>query len=81
MFRLIKEAIFVGIATVLVGSIVGFFVGKLFSVDLPLICKKWNKNHIMEISLFFTGVIIHLLCEITGINRWYCTNGNACLVK
>ena len=81
MFRLIKEAIFVGIATVLVGSIVGFFVGKLFSVDLPLICKKWNKNHIMEISLFFTGVIIHLLCEFTGINRWYCTNGNACLVK
>ena len=29
-------------------------------------------------SFFVTGVIIHLLCEGTGINKWYCKNGNAC---
>ena len=40
---------------------------KLFSNNLPKICKQWNKNHIMEISLFLTGFAIHILCETLGI--------------
>ena len=75
---LIIEAIVVGILTVIVGTIVGYVVGKLFSNDLPKICKTWNRNHIMEICLFFTGFIIHLICEFSGINKWYCKNGYAC---
>jgi uncharacterized membrane protein required for colicin V production len=76
--QILKEAVVVGIATIAVGTIVGFIVGKYFSVDLPEECKKWNKNHVMEICLFFTGFFLHILCEYTGINKWYCTNGNAC---
>lgn len=76
--KLLKEAAIVGITTVVIGTIVGFVMGKLFSMNLPAICKKWNKNHIMEITLFLTGFLLHIICEYTGINKWYCKNGNAC---
>ena len=78
MIKLLKEAVIVGIATVVIGTLVGFVMGKLFSMNLPAICKKWNKNHIMEITLFLTGFLLHIICEYTGINKWYCKNGNAC---
>tara|TARA_Y100001935_G_scaffold241621_1_gene231225 strand:- start:494 stop:733 length:240 start_codon:yes stop_codon:yes gene_type:complete len=76
--KLLVEAIAVGVITVVVGTIAGLVVGKLFSSNLPKVCKKWNKNHVMEISLFLTGFLVHLLCEFTGINGWYCKNGRAC---
>lgn len=75
--KLLIEAVVVGIMVVVVGSAVGFVVGTFNSVDLPKVCKKWNKNHVMEISLFFTGFVLHLLCEVTGINKWYIKNGYA----
>ena len=76
--QLLIEAFVVGVMTVCIGSLVGFVIGKAFSNNLPKICKEWNKNHIMEICLFLTGFLIHLLCEFSGINKWYCQNGNAC---
>ena len=76
--KLLLEAVVVGIATVVVGSVVGFILGKLMGQDLPAECKKWNKNHIMELSLFITGFLIHVLCELVGVNKWYCKNGAAC---
>ena len=78
MLRVAIESVVVGIMTVIVGSIVGFVLAKIVSVDLPAVCKKWNKFHVMEISLFLTGVVIHLLCEVSGLNKWYCSSGNAC---
>ena len=76
--KLLIEAVVVGIGVVIIGTLVGYVVGKCLSIDLPKLCKEWNKNHIMEISLFLTGVIFHLLCEFSGLNRWYCKNGHAC---
>lgn len=37
--------------------------------------KEWKK-----IFLIFalTGAVIHIICEVTNLNKWYCTNGNAC---
>ena len=75
---LLVEAIVVGIATVIIGSLVGYVMGKLMGQDLPIKCKEWNKNHIMEITLFITGFLIHLFSELSGLNKWYCKNGNAC---
>ena len=76
--KLFLEGLLVGIATVIMGSIVGYIVGKFFSVDLPTVCKKWNKNYLMEICLFLTGFLLHIVFEITGVNKLYCKNGIAC---
>lgn len=76
--KLIIEALVVGLSLVIFGNIVGFIVGKLFATNLPLACKDWNTNYVMEISLFITGFLIHLFFEFTGLNKWYCKNGNAC---
>ena len=70
--KLIKEAVFVGILTVIVGTV----LSKLFESRNTR--KDWNKNYIMEKCLFLTGVIIHLLCEYIGLNKWYCKHGRAC---
>ena len=76
----IKEAIIVGIATVIIGQFVGFTLSKLMKTQVNNISdsRNWNKNHIMEWSLFFTGFLLHLLCEYLGVNKWYCRNGSAC---
>ena len=76
--NIIVEAIVVGIVIVIVGTIVGAFVGMLLGTDLPPVCKDWNKNYAMEMSLFLTGALSHLLFEYTGANKWYCRNGIAC---
>lgn len=76
--NLIKEAIFVGIIIVLIGTIIGYIMRIYFSQNLPDICKEWNKNHIMEICLFLTGFFTHIVCELIGINKWYCKNSVAC---
>lgn len=72
------EAVVVGIAIVVVGTLVSWAMGSLFKVDLPPVCENWNKNYVMEITLFLTGFLGHLFFEWSGINEWYCTNGNAC---
>ena len=81
MSKLLKEAVFVGIVTVILGSIVGWGVSKTMKSDLPKVCKDWNNFYVMEISLFLTGFLIHIIMEQIGLNHWYCTNGNACLKK
>lgn len=79
MQQLIIETIVVGLATMLFGTIASFIVSPLFKIDLPPVCKSWNKNYVMEISLFLTGVLAHLVFELTGLNKWYCKKGYACL--
>ena len=34
------------------------------------------KNHLLVV--FLTGFIGHLLFELSGANKWYCTHGKAC---
>lgn len=76
---LIKEAIAVGVVLVIVGTTVGFAINKSpLSIDLPKVCNTWNDFYVMEISIFLTGVITHLLFEAIGGNKWYCKHGNAC---
>ena len=78
MVRLLVEAVAVGLTIVVVGTLVSLVVGRMMGTDLPPVCKAWNKNYIMEISLFLTGVVTHLLFNFGGIGKWYCKNGFAC---
>ena len=71
--KILVECICVGLLVVIFGILVSFLISPLLKVDLPPKCKEWNKNHVMEITLFLTGVTIHLFCEFTGINKWYCS--------
>lgn len=75
---LLLEAIVVGFIMIIIGLIVSKLVTPGFSVELPEGCAHWNDKHIMEITLFATGFLGHLLFEVTGANGWYCKNGNAC---
>jgi hypothetical protein len=77
---LIYEAGAVGIVVVLVGVVVSGIVG-MFHKQTKSVCKDWNKNHVMELTLFLIGVFSHLLFEFLGFNRWYCKNGHACKSK
>mgnify|MGYP006094713875 FL=1 len=54
-----KQSIIFALLYVLIGSVVGGVIGKLFSSSLPSVCKEWNKHHVMEISLFFSGLIMY----------------------
>ena len=74
----LKEAIGVGFLGMIIGSMIGKLLEKVYGIPLPKACNSWNKYYIMEISLFLTNFIIHIFCELVGLNRWYCLNGNAC---
>ena len=76
--KLFIEALVVGVSVVAFGTLITWIIGNSLKVDLPPVCKDWNKNYVMEISLFLTGFFAHLFFEFTGINKWYCKNGNAC---
>lgn len=81
MIQLLIEAIIVGIMTVIFGTIIAYIMKSINKIDIPPVCQDWNKNYTMEIALFLTGFSIHLFCELTGLNKWYCRNGYACLRK
>jgi hypothetical protein len=59
------EALAVGILTAVFGT--------LLSRIIP-----YSSPPFILLSYFIVGFLIHLFCQITRINKWYCTNGNAC---
>ena len=81
MRELLLEAFIVGLLVVIVGTIISFFISKLVKSTMPPMCKDWNKNFVMEICLFITGFLTHILFEFIGANKWYCKNGVACSKK
>lgn len=78
MSKILIEGFSVGVLTVIIGNIIALLVSVFLGADIPSVCKEWNKYYAMEVSLFLTGFFVHLVCEYTGINRWYCRNGLAC---
>ena len=78
MKTLLIEAGVVGLATIVVGLLVALSLKNLFKLNMPISHKNINKNN-MVMLLFITGFLIHIICEISGLNKWYCSNGNACL--
>lgn len=61
------EAIVVGIATAIVGSLVGYAVSDWYKTSTG---RSWGVQP-MLISLFLTGAGIHLGFEAVGANAWY----------
>ncbi len=73
MLRLIIEALVVGVVIVIMGYPSSMLALKI----LPMV----DDNHlpVMYLSLFITGLSSHFLFEALKLNKWYCTNGFACL--
>ena len=71
--RLLIEAVAVGVLVVLLGYVVVYFME---SMKL-----KIDKDKQMIIGFFVLGFLTHILCEFTGVNKWYCKNGRACVTK
>jgi hypothetical protein len=67
------EACAVGIVVVILGYLINYLIGQMK--------LKMDKNIQMTMGLFFIGAVTHLFCEFTGVNKWYCKKGHACLSK
>ena len=71
--RLLIEAVAVGVLVVLLGYVIIYVME---SMKL-----KMNRDKQMIIGFFVLGALTHLVCEFTGVNKWYCKNGRACVTK
>ncbi len=67
IYRPFILASILGILITLIGRIASVIVRPYFKIDLPEICKSWNKKNVMEWSLFTTGFLTYLVLEYTGI--------------
>lgn len=66
------EAVVVGFLLIIFVYVASAIVSLMgLKPSLPDICKTWNKNHIMEISVFLAGALFHLSFEVLGLNRQY----------
>jgi len=73
----LSEAVYVGVATILFGLVIGWLLVKTGMVDeVPTDCLKITSQ--VCLFLFLTGFSMHLFFEYVGANRWYCVNGVAC---
>ena len=76
MKNLMIEAFMVGLLIIPIGLFV-LYLSYLAQNNLK-IYRDLGPNIRMVIGFFVLGFITHLACEYSGINRWYCKNGNAC---
>jgi uncharacterized membrane protein HdeD (DUF308 family) len=70
---LLSEALVIGVMALIVGVIV-------HSVSMKLKKHDMNNMKVYAIHLFIIGILVHLIFQYAGINKWYCTNGLACKV-
>ena len=76
MQKLILESIIIGAITSILGNIIITILIKYNSLEsndtLDNTLKKYKKTYIIQIALFLTGILIHLLLEYIGLDKWYC---------
>jgi hypothetical protein len=77
--KLITETLAIGVSFGILGLIISTAFMFLPSRD----GKKFDlKDYHFWWQVFLSnavaGALFHLICEATGVNKWYCKNGNAC---
>jgi hypothetical protein len=66
-YMLLKRSIFMGLCAIIAGYLASMIVKPIFKVDLPEVCKQWNKKYLMEASLFMTGFILYFALKYFNI--------------
>lgn len=75
MSEVLLEAFVVGIIVL----IIAVPVMSIQHTLLPNIPGKKPGSAKYYVSTVIIGVLVHLLCEYTGVNKYYCKNGYACV--
>jgi hypothetical protein len=75
--KFFTEAFIVGISSLVMGLLLHVSLGHHAEHSNSPTMKKEMIQ--LSIILFLTGVLLHLFYEVTGMNGWYCKNGNACM--
>lgn len=71
--HLLIEAIVVGVSTVVMGNIIGFISKSMIDQQVSLEkYMKWDILYTLQVILFLTGLTLHIIFEILGLNGWYC---------
>jgi hypothetical protein len=76
----LTESIVIGIITLILGKILSRIL-LLINKKKNCLIRKWTEPKLVSLSLFMTGVCIHLLCELFGFNRWYCDKNTMVCVR
>lgn len=69
----LKESLFSGVVFMAVGLLLHYVYSKYKTHDM-------NNMQMYALHLFVVGMLTHLLLEYLQVNKWYCKNGNACLL-
>jgi len=73
--RFMLELVFVGVLNLVFGFIISYvMMGQEKS-------KSFDHWPSVLFSFFITGMIIHLFCELSGVNDFYCNYKNKCSSK
>ena len=73
--HVLAEALVVALATGVVGSAISLAVMALNPEFSLADYTFWPQ---VFISYFLTGLMLHLIFETSGANKWYCQHGHAC---
>jgi len=71
--HLLYEASAVGLAVVVVGTLISYLIAVFSDKD-----TRFLKNISMFVALFLIGFLLHIVSDVTGLNRWYCKNCAGC---
>jgi hypothetical protein len=76
MWCTIYESIIVGIITLIIGNIIfNLSINKQQNKELD---KNEIKPYGINLAFFMTGLILHIILELLGFNRWYCDKKDKC---
>ncbi len=73
--QVLMEALICGIAVLVFGLIINWLHKSMSSSHTGYGTGTRNLGWL----LFFTGIVVYFVMELSGANSWYCKNGNACL--
>ena len=71
---LIKEAFIFGILLLIISIPVMKIQKYYFPGEIASPQKYW-------VSTIIIGMLTHFICEFSGVNKYYCDNGNACIME